>query len=130
MENKQIVWTEEMVIRAFEEAIRTLRKLPSEKVQGYFSSWPKIIYTEIEILRMDQTPKKWPATPESIARMEKTCNWIHLLKDIDDRKIIWLRANRTPWKLVCGEFGISRATADRKWRNAIKKITRQLKNNF
>ena len=126
MENKEKTWTEEMVANAFEEAIRTLKKLPAAKLYNYFSSWPVVIYTEIEILRMDQKPKKWPATPEAISRMEKTCAWINFLEEVEDRKLIWLRAKRMPWKLICNEFGISRATANRKWKNAIRTITQKL----
>ena len=123
MENKEIIWTEEMVIRAFEEALRTMKKLPSAKLRDYFTSWPQVVYSEIEILRMDQTSKKWRPTPEAISHMEKTCSWIHFLEETEERKIVWLRATRTPWKLICGEFGISRATANRKWKNAIRQIT-------
>lgn len=126
MENNETIWTEEMVIKAFEEAMRTMRKLPSAKLRDYFSSWPQVIYSEIEILRMDQKPMKWRPTPESITQMEKTCAWIHFLTEVQDRKIIWLRAKRTPWKLICCEFAISRATANRKWKNAIRQITLQL----
>lgn len=123
MQNKEKIWTEEMVILAFEEAIRTLKKLPTAKLRDYFTSWPQVVYSEIEILRMDQRPKKWPATPEAISRMEKACGWILLLKEVEERKIIWLRAKRTPWKLICGELGFSRATANRKWKSAIRQIT-------
>ena len=123
MENKEKIWTEEMVEKTFEEAIRTMQKLPTAKLRDYFTSWPQVIYSEIEILRMDQKPKKWPATPEAISRMEKACGWVLLLKEIEERKIIWLRAKRTPWKLICGELGFSRATANRKWKSAIRQIT-------
>ena len=126
MENKEKIWTEEMVEKTFEEAIRTMQKLPTAKLRDYFTSWPQVIYSEIEILRMDQKPKKWPATPEAISRMEKACGWVLLLKEIEERKIIWLRAKRTPWKLICGELGFSRATANRKWKSAIRQITLQL----
>ena len=127
MQNKEKIWTEELVVAAFEEAIRTIKKLPSAKLRDYFTSWPQVVYKEIEILRMDQKPKKWPATPEAISRMEKVCGWILFLEEVEERKIVWLRAARTPWKLVCGELGgISRATANRKWKNAIRRITQKL----
>ena len=64
MQNKEKIWTEELVVAAFEEAIRTIKKLPSAKLRDYFTSWPQVVYSEIEIIRMDQRPKKWPATPE------------------------------------------------------------------
>jgi hypothetical protein len=126
MENKEKIWTEAEVIKAFEEAIRTLKKLPSERLRDYFTIWPQVIYTPIEIIRMDQTPRKWSATPESISRMEKVFSWIHLLDSVEERKIILLRAKRTSWRLICYEFGISRATANRKWKNAILGITLKL----
>lgn len=126
MENNQTIWTEEMVIEAFEEAVRTLKKLPAVKLYDYFSTWPEVVYTEREIARMDQKSKKWPATSEAISRLERTCNWIHFLDEVDERKLVWLRAKKTEWKLICCEFGISRATANRKWKNAILKITNEL----
>ena len=57
MDNKEKIWTEEMVVAALEEAIRTIKKLPSAKLRDYFTSWPQVVYKEIEILRMDQKPK-------------------------------------------------------------------------
>lgn len=44
MQNKEKIWTEEKVILAFKEAIRTLKKLPPAKVRGYFNIWPQVIY--------------------------------------------------------------------------------------
>lgn len=126
MDNQKEIWTEEMVAQAFEEAVRTLKKLPAVKLYDYFSTWPEVIYTEREIAMMDQKSKKWPASPEAISRLERTCNWIHFLDEVDERKIIWLRAKKTPWKLICFEFGISRATANRKWQNAIRRITQKI----
>lgn len=126
MQTKEKIWTEEKVILAFEEAIRTLRKLPTSRIQGYFNSWPQVIYKEIEILRMQKKPIKLSATPESVARLEKVCVWINFLNEADDRKLIWLRAARTPWKIICNEFGVSRATANRKWKNSIVTIMNNL----
>ena len=36
-------WTADDVADHFEEAFRTLRKLPPAKVQGYFNAWPQIV---------------------------------------------------------------------------------------
>lgn len=119
-------WTEELVAERFEEAVRTIRKLPSVRARGYISAWPEIVYSKSEIAMMDRKPRQWPATAEQISNMEETCKWIHFLKKIDDRKIIWLRASRTPWKQVCTELGIARSPANYKWKNAIRTITRKL----
>ena len=119
-------WTKEQVAERFEAAVRTLRRLPPVRVRGYISSWPEIIYTKIEIAMMDQKPKRWPPTAEAISEMEETCKWINLLTEIDDRKIIWYRASRLPWKEICIKLGVARSTANWRWQNAILTITNKL----
>ncbi|MEF2554599.1 DUF6362 family protein [Aurantimonas sp. A2-1-M11] len=37
--------------------------------------------------------------------------WWDTIKD--DARLVWLRANGTPWKPICRELRISRAMADR-----------------
>ena len=39
-------WTADDVADHFEEAFRTLRKLPPVRVQGYFNAWPQLVRTE------------------------------------------------------------------------------------
>ena len=119
-------WTKEQVAERFEAAVRTLRRLPPVIVRGYISSWPEIIYTKREIAMMDQKPKRWPPTAEAISEMEETCKWINLLTEIDDRKIIWYRASRLPWKEICIKLGVARSTANWRWQNAILTITNKL----
>ncbi len=70
MKNKQKL-DEQQVIARFKEAVSTMRRLPPVRVQGYFNAWPDMVYTEIEIMRMDRKPKTWPATPEDISNMEE-----------------------------------------------------------
>ena len=36
----------------FEEAARTLRRLPDDKPQGYFNVWPPIVRTTWEFMAM------------------------------------------------------------------------------
>ena len=44
----------------------------------------------------------------------------------DDTKLVWARAEGTPWKQICWRFGISRATAHRRWRYALSLIAYRL----
>ena len=46
-------WTAECVADHFEEAFRTLRKLPPVKAKGYFNVWPEIARTRREIAAME-----------------------------------------------------------------------------
>ena len=119
-------WTEKMVITRFEEAARTMRRLPPVKAQGYVSIWPEILHSEMEKIQMDKKPRKWPAMPEDITKMEEACDWLLLLEEIDERRLVWLRAERIPWKPICWRLGVSRATANRRWKNALRIITQKL----
>jgi len=114
---------EQEIIAIFKEAVRTLKKLPPVRVRGYFNSWPEIVYTEREIMRMDQKPKLWRATPDAISRMEKAIEWLSLLETPAERKIVWMRANNIPWNIISKTFGFSRVTANKKYKNAINFIT-------
>ncbi len=121
MENTR--FSEEQIIAIFKEAVRTLKKMPPVRVQGYFNAWPEIIYTEREIMRMDQKSKVWRATPDAISRMERAMEWLNLLKTPEERKIVWMRANNIPWDIIKKTFGFSRVTANKKYKNSIKFIT-------
>ena len=125
MKNNQKL-NEQQVIARFKEAVSTMRRLPPVRVQGYFNAWPDIVYSEIEIMRMDKKSKTWPATPDAISRMQETVLWLNLLETVVQRKIVWMRASHTPWQVICKTFGFSRTTANKKYKNAICKITQKL----
>ena len=56
-----------------------------------------------------------PPSPAAITRMEEALLWLRWL-EVDDAKLVWERADRRPWKAICWQFGIARATADRRYR--------------
>lgn len=115
------VWTADDVADHFEEAFRTLRKLPPVKAQGYFGTWPTVVHTAREIAAMEPEPMLvWPSSA-AISRLEQTFEWMPWLEEAE-RKLIWSRAARVPWKQICGEFGCDRTTAWRRWQLALTKI--------
>ena len=119
------IWTAEDVADHFEEAFRTLRKLPPVRVQGYFNAWPQIVRSEKEILAMEPQPMRvWPSTA-AITRLEQTFDWVLWIGE-DERRLIWGRAARRPWKEISGELGVDRTTAWRRWQMALAKIADQL----
>jgi hypothetical protein len=113
---------EQQIIAIFKEAVRTLRRLPPVRVQGYFSVWPEIVYSQAEVMRMDKKTKTWPPTPDAISRMEKAIDWLNLLETVEERKIVWMRANNIPWNIICKTFGICRSAANKKFKKAVAKI--------
>jgi hypothetical protein len=60
-----------------------------------------------------------------ITEAEETLLWLRWLEK-DDARLVWLRANRTPWKKICWELGISRPTANRRWQYGIAVIVWRL----
>ena len=63
--------------------------------------------------------------PRQITEAEEALLWLRWLER-DDARIVWLRAERTPWKPICWEMGISRATANRRWQYGIAVIVWRL----
>lgn len=110
----------------FEEAARTLRRLPEEKPQGYFNVWPPVVRTAWEILAMEPQPLLLLATPQAIDRMEECFDWLFWL-DPDEARVVWLRAEGVRWKPICRRLGVSRATAWRWWAGALIKISHRLR---
>jgi Domain of unknown function (DUF6362) len=111
----------------FEEAAYTLRRLPSVRMKGYFSTWPPIVRTVMENLQAEVEPMRLgPPSAESISRMEETIQWIFLLDREEERRLIWLRAAKVPWKPICWRLGCGRTTAYHMWRTALLQIAFRL----
>ena len=118
-------WTGEAVADHFEEAVRTLRKLPPVRVTGYFNAWPEVLRSAKEIAAMEPEPMRVLPSTGAITRLERTFDWM-LWITVEERKLIWLRAARVPWKAITWEFGCDRTTAWRRWTLALTKIASRL----
>ncbi|KZD03089.1 MULTISPECIES: DUF6362 family protein [Oceanibaculum] len=118
-------WTADCVADHFEEAFRTLRKLPPVKVRGYFNTWPDIVRTDREIAMMEPQPMRICPSAAAITRLEQTFNWALWVNE-EERRLVWSRAARVPWKQISGELGCDRTTAWRRWQLALTKIAARL----
>ena len=125
-ENRAITETEKYVEERLREAARTLRRLPEEKVKGYTSSWPAIVRDEMEILQMEAQPMRIRPSSEDISEMEEVMFvWLRWL-DVEERKLVWLRAERVRWKLICGRFGVGRTKAWEMYKHALVMIAKRI----
>jgi hypothetical protein len=112
-------WTVEMVEERLAEAADVLKRLPKPRVQGYFNTWPRALVEFSDLVGQQPEPmRRPPSSPAAITRMEATMEWLRWLEP-DDAKLVWMRAEGTRWKAVCVRFGISRATAHRRWEYAL-----------
>ena len=110
-DQKQLTPGESEVEERLRSAARTLRRLPNVKVQGYFSTWPTIIREPLEILQMEPEPMRITPSMADITEMEEVLFvWLKWLEP-EERRLVWLRAERVRWKLICGRFGVGRTKA-------------------
>ena len=123
--NRRKDWTADDVADHFEEAFRTLRKLPPVKAQGYFGAWPQVLRTKREIEAMEPEPMRVVPSAQAISALGRTFDWVLWITEAE-RKLVWSRAARVPWKLIAGELGCDRTTAWRRWQLALTKIAARL----
>lgn len=98
------------------------RLLPAVRAPKYRCCMPDIIYTEQEKIFMDKKPLKIRPNQEQISLWERVIfEWLPVLS-VDERRLVWKRANRIPWKLLCREFGISRQGLSKNYNIALAKI--------
>jgi hypothetical protein len=118
-------WQSEQVAARFEECVATLRKLPGDRSLGYVNYWPDIKYEPRELARQEPHPIRLRATPDQITRMEETLTWITWINH-GERNLVWLRAYRTPWRVISRETGFPKTSAQRYWHGALLKIAARL----
>ena len=119
-------WTPEMVEERLIEAAAVLRRLPAQRGQGYFSTWPQMFVEFSDLVGQSAVPMRLPPpSAAAISRMEATLGWMPWLEAID-AKISWLRASGTRWKEICWEVGLARAAAHEHWLYALCVIARRL----
>ena len=125
-QNKTVTVKQKYVEDRIRDAARTLRRLPEERVQGYFSTWPKIKRDEMEILQMEKEPMRIRPSMDDITQMEEVLFvWVRWL-EVDERKLVWQRAERVRWKLICAQFGVGRTKAWEMYKCALGKIAARI----
>lgn len=119
-------WTVATVESRLEDAAQVMRRLPPVRVPGYFNTWPSIMLEFSDLVGQESQPMRLPpASTAAITRMEETLGWLRWLEG-EEVKLVWARADRTPWKAICYRFGISRATANRRHQYALSLIAWKL----
>ena len=118
-------WNIDLVADRFREAARTAHRLPPVRVQGYFNSWPAIQRMPWENLGAEPPVIRFPPEPAAIDRMLETMQWV-LWLEVEQRHLVWMRAERYRWKEICCRFGCDRTTAWRRWQAALTIVVSQL----
>lgn len=112
-----------------EEAATTLARLPNPPgsgPRGFGSSWPEYVRDARHAYGYHDAKMRVIPNAGEIQRMEEAIVWLLYLTP-DDALIVWMRAERRPWKQVCGRVGLHRSNASRRWLAALVTISKRLK---
>lgn len=115
-------WNEKLVMIYLEDAASIHRRLPEVKVAGYFSLWPETLaddWTRLYDATHGKTRLGSPM-PSEVSFHEEVMEWLRWL-DRYEQQVVWMRANRIPWKMLTEEFGRSKTTL---WRDASRALGR------
>ena len=118
-------WTTARVQDRLELAAGVMRQMPGVMPQGFFNAWPEYFHSFADQVGQEPQMRRPRPSPRQITEAEETLLWLRWLEK-DDARLVWLRANRTPWKKICWELGISRTTANRRWKYGIAVIVWRL----
>ena len=119
-------WTPALVEARLIEAAAVMKRLPPVHVRGYFTLWPAIVPEFGDLVGQEPLPLRQSLPPpDAITRMDRTLEWLRWLEP-EDVKLVWARAERLPWKAVCWQCGVARATAHRRWDYALNLIAWRL----
>lgn len=119
----------------FEEAALTLRRLPNPSgsgARGYGRSWPEYVHEAKHAYGYEEARMRVIPNAREIQRMEEALEWLALVGGdseqaiIDNRRIVWMRAEGHRWKQICRAVGCVRSTAWRRWTAALVTIANRL----
>ena len=118
--------TIESIGERFRQAARTAYRLPAVRVQGYVSYWPEIKATGTERSVVEERRYiKFPPTPQEVDEMLEVMRWIQCL-EVEQRKLVWMRARRYGWRDIGQRFGCCSRTAQRHWQYAMLQVINQI----
>ena len=118
-------WTRAQVQDRLESAADVMRRLPGVKPQGYFSAWPEYLHGFADKVGQEPEMTRPRPTPRDISQAEEALLWLRWL-ETDDARLVWMRVSGHRWKPICWRFGISRATAHRRWEYALSVLAWRL----
>jgi hypothetical protein len=89
-----MIWTREMVAARMREAWDTLRRVPSQSVPGFRTSWPDMVQDTFDAYGYTQAQVRLArAAPAAIDRMHEAFGWfVHLGEQPHLTRAVWLCA--------------------------------------
>jgi len=66
-----------------------------------------------------------PPSPQAVERMLETMRWVQWL-EVEQRHLVWMRANRYEWQQIGRRFACDRNTASRRWHRVMELVAFRL----
>lgn len=121
-----IEWTIDDVAARFADAAQTAHRLPPVRVQGYFNSWSMFAcHIPDRYPDPDRLYRPMPPSPKAVELMLETMAWVQWL-EVEQRHLVWMRADRYEWQQIGRRFACDRNTASRRWHKAIEVVAARL----
>jgi len=119
-------WTAEELAARFTEAAETAHKLPRVRQGGYFNPWMTLVMQVPERYPdSERLYRPLPPSPQSVERMLETMRWVQWL-EVEQRHLVWIRANRYECQQIGRRFACDRYTASRRWRRLMELVAFRL----
>jgi hypothetical protein len=118
-------WTTTQVQDRLELAAGVMCQMPGVRPQGFFNAWPEYFHTFADQVGQEPRMRRPRPSPREITQAEEAMLWLRWL-EVDDARLVWARAEGIAWKPICWQFGISRATANRRWQYGLAIIVWRL----
>src|SRR3569832_2198816 len=127
----KVTWQD--VEQRLDDAAATLRRMPPAKLRveilrpGRERFANAVAAGGWEPEEREKTMRRPPPSAGQISTMEETLGWLYLVDDVNDRRIVWWRADHSRWPLW-KELGISRTRMYQRWAAAVITIAMRLNN--
>ncbi|HDP90101.1 MAG TPA: hypothetical protein ENN42_09135 [Thioalkalivibrio sp.] len=118
-------WTTAQVQDRLELAAGVMRQMPGVMPQGFFNAWPEYLHSFADKVGQEPQMRRSRPSPRQITQAEEAMLWLRWLES-EDARLVWARVDGMAWKPICWQFGISRATANRRWQYGLAVIVWRL----
>lgn len=106
-----LYWNDKIVMSYLIQAAKIHRRLPGVRPFGYHTLWPPTLQDRWEPLHdlVNGPTTLGSPMPAEVTFSDEVMAWLPQLPR-EQQQLIWMRANRIPWKVLVDEFGRCKQT--------------------
>lgn len=111
-------------IMMLEEAVDTLKRLPSQSIKAKLSSWPDVVKSTAETYAsMPNFIKPAAASPDAIDRLDLVLDGLIKL-NAQERRIVWARASKISWRKLEQYENLSHTTLRKHHQSGLERLNK------